>query len=215
MNGFILGFANGTSCLIYCVPVLIPFLVGEGKTTLKNYIYLGEFLLGRLTGYILFAIAAWFAGRFLVTITDYREVIYGSAYIILAGFLIIYSLVKTKKHACSANYFRSFLNKIQKSESAYLPLITGFLLGLNLCPPFLIMFVEAADANSLFESIFSFFTFFLGTTIWIIPLPFVGFLSKIKKMGWLKPAGKIAAVLVGLFYLYSGSTAIIEYYNII
>ena len=47
-SGFILGLSTGVVCLAYCGPVLIPFLMGEGKGVYKNIGSVSLFLLGRL-----------------------------------------------------------------------------------------------------------------------------------------------------------------------
>ena len=54
MRGFLLGFASGTSCLVSCVPVLIPFLLHEGQNVRHSLLTLAKFLGGRLGGYMLF-----------------------------------------------------------------------------------------------------------------------------------------------------------------
>jgi hypothetical protein len=40
MNGFLLGLANGTSCLALCAPVLIPFLLSRGENVNRNTVTL-------------------------------------------------------------------------------------------------------------------------------------------------------------------------------
>jgi sulfite exporter TauE/SafE len=209
MNGIVLGLTSGTTCLMFCGPVLLPFLIGERKTTLKNYIFLGEFLLGRLVGYLLFGLFAWFAGRFLVDVSIYKELIYGFAIIILSIMLFFYSFIKTKR-ACAGSYFQKFISKFQIKENSYIPLLTGFFTGLNLCPQFLIAFVEASNMAHLFNSIFYFFLFFIGTSVWFIPFPIVGFLKNIK---WMKYTGQILALVVAVYYLYLGIDKFVVYFT--
>ena len=59
MEGFFLGLANGTVCVAYCAPVLVPYMLGKGENTIENYNTLVKFLLGRLLGYMLFALLGW------------------------------------------------------------------------------------------------------------------------------------------------------------
>lgn len=59
MQAFLLGLSNGAVCLAYCAPVLIPYLLGEGKRISRNFAVLIRFLAGRLLGYLLFGIMAW------------------------------------------------------------------------------------------------------------------------------------------------------------
>jgi len=95
VQGFILGIASGTACLAYCAPVLVPVLLGEGENIQRNYVILGQFLGGRLGGYLLFSLLVWFAG-FPLSGLQYREVIFGIAYIVLALFLAYYGLSNHK-----------------------------------------------------------------------------------------------------------------------
>ena len=55
VKGFLLGIASGGACLAYCAPVLVPYLLGEGKTLRGNAVLVGGFLGGRLIGYLAFA----------------------------------------------------------------------------------------------------------------------------------------------------------------
>ncbi len=81
VQGFFLGLASGTACLANCAPVFLPYLLGEGEKIPKNYILLGQFLGGRLAGYLLFALLAWAAGLYF-SIMRYRSLIFGAIYII-------------------------------------------------------------------------------------------------------------------------------------
>jgi hypothetical protein len=53
---FLLGLANGGVCLAYCAPVLVPYLLGAGDTVRRSVVSVGEFLGGRLAGYLTFAV---------------------------------------------------------------------------------------------------------------------------------------------------------------
>jgi len=83
LQGFILGITSGTACLAYCAPLLVPVLLGEGKNIQRNYVILGQFLGGRLSGYLLFALLAWAVGFPLSGLQD-REVVFGVVYMVLA-----------------------------------------------------------------------------------------------------------------------------------
>lgn len=58
MKGFLLGLANGTSCLTLCAPVLVPYLLNEGDNVRRSLVTLGKFLTGRLLGYLVFGLLA-------------------------------------------------------------------------------------------------------------------------------------------------------------
>jgi len=200
MKGFLLGLANGTVCLAYCAPVIVPYLLGEGQTLYRNYLELGKFLVGRLLGYLLFAVLAWSLSLLVAGRSAYREMIFGASYILLAGLLIYYCFRKTKSF-CAAEHFQGFLSGWFAANRFLLPLVMGFLTGLNLCPPFLLAFTSAVSGGSLWSSLAFFSAFFLGTSLFFIPVPILGI---VKRTAVLRTIGKMAAGIIGCYYLYQG-----------
>lgn len=200
MQGFLLGLANGVTCLAYCAPVLLPFMLGEGYATRRNWIVLGKFLGGRLGGYLLFGVLAWLAYRFLAETGSYRQVIFGGVYAALAGLMLFYGLAKVPA-ACAGAGAGAALRRLLHQWPAMLPWGLGFVTGLNLCPPFLMAFAGAAGAGSLVASLVFFMVFFVGTAVYFIPLPFLGLLNKHEA---LRIVGKLAAVLMAIYYLATG-----------
>jgi len=57
LQGFLLGLANGTTCLAFCALALIPFLMHEGQTVRQNLVTLVKFLGGRMGG--TWSLACW------------------------------------------------------------------------------------------------------------------------------------------------------------
>jgi hypothetical protein len=100
-SGFMLGIANGGTCLATCAPVLIPYLVGEGKTARANMVSLGGFLGGRFVGYMLFAVLAWLTHSLLVKDLPHQRGVFGVATIVLALVMIVYGFVG-RDHTCRA-----------------------------------------------------------------------------------------------------------------
>ena len=201
MNGFLLGLANGTLCLAYCAPVVVPDLLGEGRAIKGNYVILGKFLFGRLMGYLLFAILAWTLGLFLTKYQSYREMVFGVSYIVLALFLGYYCFRKPQ-NICAAGYFKGFIRKCQTFQPVDMyPVILGFFTGVNLCPPFLLAFTGAASTASLVSALAFFGSFFLGTLIFFVPLPLLGMWKQNQVAQW---TGKMAAGLIGSYYFLVG-----------
>ncbi|MEQ8196540.1 MAG: sulfite exporter TauE/SafE family protein [Clostridiaceae bacterium] len=204
MQGFFLGLANGTVCVAYCAPVLVPYMLGTGENTLENFSALAKFLFGRLLGYMAFALLAWGTNKFILENTIYKELILGLAYAILAVFMFFYGTINS--HAfCSVKYAKKLLSKLIFVNSKVLPVILGLFTGLNLCPPFLIAFTEAAVSGSISGSVSFFLMFFIATSLYFLPIPFIGML---KHHSELKKIGKMAAVIMSLYYLYMGITII-------
>jgi sulfite exporter TauE/SafE len=203
--GLILGLSTGVVCLAYCGPVLIPFLMGEGNTIYGNTGTVILFLAGRLIAYILIGILAGTVGITLLQPSGSKIVFIGILYIILSSLLIVYGFHRFRK-VCLG---RSHLPVKESSGLRWrfmLPLSGGFATGLNLCPPFLLAITGAMDTGDISGSILFFCMFFLGTAIYLIPLPFIGFF---RRQQVLKIIGKFAAILAGIFYLYKGLTMLL------
>jgi hypothetical protein len=199
MQGFLLGLATGATCLAYCAPVLVPFLLGEGRGVRQNWAVLAQFLGGRLGGYLLFALLAWLVGQLLGGLERYRSLLFGGAYILLAAVLVYYGLRQAPELCAGAA--RGARASLQRWP-AVLPLGLGFLTGLNLCPPFLLAFTGAANARSLLGSLLFFATFFVGTAVYLLPFPLLGAL---RGYAALRTIGRLAAALVALYYLAQGA----------
>lgn len=200
MEGFFLGLANGTVCVAYCAPVLVPYMLGKGENTLENFSTLAKFLLGRLLGYMAFALLAWATNKIILQNTIYKELILGLAYIILAVFMFFYGIINSHTF-CSVKRAKKLLSKLSFVNSKILPIMLGLLTGLNLCPPFLIAFTGAAVSGSILGSMSFFLMFFIATSLYFLPIPFIGML---KHHSELKNIGKMAAVIMSLYYLYMG-----------
>jgi len=199
IQGFLLGLANGTTCLVFCIPVLVPFLLGEGKSVPNNLVTLSKFLGGRLGGYLLFGLLAWATGNFLSGAAGLQIPAYAIAYIGLAILLLTVGL-RAPAPPASACVVKSAPAALRRWP-ALLPFGMGFLAGLKICPPMLLAFTGAANSGSLLGSLLLFLAFFLGTSIYFIPLSFLGAFARLPD---LRIVGRFAAVIVALYYLFSG-----------
>ncbi len=202
LEPFLLGLSSGTVCLAYCAPVLVPYLLGEGGDIWRNALLLAEFLLGRLTGYVLFALAVWLIGFNLIPSGGWRGLVFGLAYLVLSVLLVGYGFLNLRSW-CAVRTVPHFLGRVAPS-AAVLPLVLGFLTGINVCPPFLIALTRAADARSALDSVRFFVVFFLGTAVYFVPMPLVGTL---RSMRALQTVGRLAAGIVGVYYFYVGLVA--------
>ena len=206
LDGFILGLSNGVSCLATCAPVLIPYLLGEGKGIVRNYWVTGQFLFGRLLGYLLFAFLAWTVSSAILQEASQRNLIIGVAYILFSGLLIFYGFFNKTNATCEAACSRNKYRRLLAVWPALLPAAAGFATGLSFCPPFLLAFTGAAEQTSLVMSLLFFFSFFLGTSMLFVLAPFVGVFSRFSV---LQIVGKLASGIMGIYYLYSGSIMLI------
>ena len=205
MQAFLLGLSSGAVCIAYCAPILIPYLFGEGKGVRQNISVVAQFLSGRLLGYLLFGVIAWAVGQTILLNSAWRDLIIGSADIVLAVFLLLYGFFKIGS-SCAAEQASGHLQKINTWWPAMLPASIGLFTGLNFCPPFLLAFTNAAGEANLFRTLLFFFLFFLGTSIFFIPFPLVGTLRRITTLTII---GKLAAGIMGMYYFNTGLMLVI------
>jgi len=189
---FLLGISTGIFCFTYCVPFIAPYLVSEQRKLSKNFKVILEFILGRLSGYILFGAVFGYLGEKINNQTV--NLILITSLILLSGVLILYSLglVRNKGFFCSAKYSK-FKNKA--------PIVMGFLMGINICPPFLMSLAYVFTLHSAVRGIIYFLMFFLGTTIYFLPVVFLGYLGKMKEF---RLVARIAGLIVGFAFLIYG-----------
>ncbi len=193
VKGLMLGLSSGAVCAAYCGPILVPYLLSRGGNILSNLLTILYFMGGRLAGYLLFAVLAWAAGMAAAASIRNEKAVFGVIYIVLASLMIFYGFKKTSVD-CAGKRAR-FL-----SLTAF-PAVLGFLTGLNLCPPFLLAFTEAARMGVLWRSMLFFAAFFVGTSVYILPLAVLGLGRRVEALRYI---GRLAAGVTGVFYLYFG-----------
>jgi hypothetical protein len=203
-EGFLLGIASGGVCLAYCAPVLVPYLLGEGSPLRSSAISVGGFLGGRLVGYLTFAVLAWLTHFAVVDNLPHRETVVGVATIALALLLIAYGFMGHPQR-CKAAVVGAKLEKLPLRNPSLVPVLLGLITGVNVCPPFLMAFGNAAQFSTLRQSLLFFAAFFVGTSVYLAPLPLVGMAGRHEVV---KIVGRLASGVVGLFYLYSGVVSV-------
>ncbi|OQY39121.1 MAG: hypothetical protein B6226_02505 [Candidatus Cloacimonetes bacterium 4572_65] len=200
IEGFTLGFSTGSICLVSCTPIYLPYLVSEKRSFAKNLFKVLEISLGRFFSYIVFGLMAGWIGSNIATIN--RDLFTGIAYVLLSSFLVL-SVVRTKKKGKGCK-IPKFMNI---TSSAFL---LGVFTGINFCPSFLIALSKAVDLAGPISGALLFIGFFFGTSIFLAPLAFSGFLAQIKK---LKIVAQFASIGIAAWFLYTGSMKFYEYYQ--
>jgi len=190
--GFMLGLSTGPICLATCLPVVLPFAVGDdsGRSAARRWFFLAKFLAGRLVAYTATGLVAGSIATRL-GLSGHRIGIY--AWMALSLLLIAYGLGARIGHI-------GFCRYVTRGVTARsFPYVLGFLTGLSVCPPFLLALSYAMErsVNVMFALVF-FVSFFCATSVYVLPL---GLLGHIPRQDWLRMAGRFAAVLSGLLFL--------------
>jgi sulfite exporter TauE/SafE len=205
-EGILLGLSTGAICLAYCGPVIIPYLLGENKNIQTNFVYVSLFLSGRLLAYLVIGLIAGIAGTLFLQPSGFTIKLIGVSYVFLSILLIVYGFHRFKE-VCLGKTQIKVTSGYFKNRPYVAPLIGGILTGLNICPPLILAVTKAASTHDIAGSILFFMMFFIGTSLYFIPLPFIGIF---KRQHVLRIIGKFAAILAGLIYLYKGLFMIIN-----
>lgn len=189
---FLLGLSTGIYCLTFCIPFIVPVMVAEQRAKKGNLFLLLKFISGRLVGYLAFGALFGYLGEKINT--RGVSIVLNSALILLSISLILHALgIMGEK--------RFVLCGFAKKHTSKIPFLMGFFMGVNVCPPFLMSLAYVFTLHSALKGIIYFLMFFLGTTLYFLPIFFLGYLNPIKEFQWV---GKVSALIVGLLFLGYG-----------
>ena len=196
-EALVLGLASGPACIAACGPVIVPSLLTERAGLQANAQFLLVFLGARLVGYLLFAIGAWELGALASMLPGSRMHMSGVIYVMLACSLIWYAY--SARRMCSPSCSGSRLVNIgeTKSRGAGGASVLGLLTGFSLCPPFVVAGIRAAQLSSVAQAVLFFSIFFVGTSVWFVPL---AGLSCVTRNEAVVTVARIAMVLIAIYY---------------
>jgi hypothetical protein len=198
-----LGFSTGTWCVMYCSPVLLPFLCGrENLTHRKNFVLLGLFLGGRLITYAVLAAVLALGGALTMEFFDpilarflsQRAFLLCGLFLVLSGFLPRIQRNHGKSCGCK------ILNAAAGDRGT--ALVCGLGVGLHICPPFWIAAFRCMNsviAGNVPWSIAYFLLFYAGTLPFFLPLTGLPFF--VGKLPYLRKIARISQLLVGVYLL--------------
>ncbi|HOW58386.1 MAG TPA: sulfite exporter TauE/SafE family protein [Candidatus Omnitrophota bacterium] len=184
------GLSVGAFCLTYCFPFMGSFLTVEDRPFKKNTLIVLQFLGGRLAGYLCIGILAGYSGEKLNS--GLLRLMTDISFLLLSLILFLYlvGLVREKNPLCAGS-------ARLKGKS---PFTMGFLMGINLCPPFLLAVSYVISQHYVLYGMIYFFLFFLSSSIYFLPLIFVGFLARTKEFRFM--ARLSGFVVAGIFFIY-------------
>lgn len=200
LEGFLLGVSTGTICLATCSPIYLPFLISEKRSFQHNIMKVMEISVGRFISYISFGAIAGLIGK---SITDVDRTFFTSiAYLLCSVFLVLLAFKTQKSHkGCPIPLYLKWTSNA---------VILGIMTGINFCPSFLIALTKAIHLGGYLEGMLLFGGFFAGTTLFLIPLAFGGFLASIKRM---KLIAQIASIAVAIVFTYQAGSQLKDWYK--
>jgi len=189
VQALLAGLSTGLFCTTYCLPFVVPYMVAEPRSLRQSGGVVLRFLAGRFTGYVLFgALFGWLGERLQ---GPALSVMVALALVAMALVLMLYGLglLQHRWACCTPKFGRRA------------PFVMGFLMGVNVCPPFVLSLAYVVSLQSVLNSLLYFVVFFIGTSVYALPLMFVGLLGRLPEF---RRAAQVSAVVVGLLFAAYG-----------
>jgi hypothetical protein len=199
-DSFILGISSGSACLVTCGMVMFPYLMSGAAGVKRIATDLALFLFTRLIAYFILATLSWYFGQAIFSNQIVRNVVPGILYIVFAAMLVWYSISNNRSKECPAKIVMTV------ERRRLVPIILGVVNSFAFCPALFIILTKGATQGTLSQSYIAFLAFFIGSSIWFLPLPLAG---KMKRNEILKTIGVLATGLAGIIFMIKGLTNII------
>lgn len=200
LEGLTLGLSAGIYCVGACLVFFMPYLLVEGrKRVSENAGKISLFMLGRLIAYIAFALIVGFMGSLYRNIFTIR---FSNICLIAASLLmLVYSLAHNFKDPgfCAG--------LVKRFSLIRMPFFLGLLTGLNPCPPFLVGAARLWTLNNILGGVILFIAFFLGTSVYMVPLAFISYLNQGER---IRRIGLMVALISSLWFLFVGISALMR-----
>jgi len=199
-DSLILGLSSGSACLATCGMVMFPYLMAGSSGVKRIALDLTLFLLTRFLVYFILATLSWYLGQAFFSNAVVRNIVPGILYIVFAVMLVWYSISKNRNPDCPAKIMQTINN------NRLVPILLGIVNSLGFCPALFIILTKGATQSTLVHSYIAFLAFFIGSSIWFLPLPLAG---RIRKKEVLKNIGILATGLAGIIFMIKGITNLI------
>ncbi len=200
IEGFMLGLSVGFYCVGVCLVFFMPYLLTEGKQKLRENIReILLFMLGRLIAYTGFGLAAGILGETYRDVVSVKVSYWGLTLISLL--MLFYALTH---NFADTKFCKPFVHRFSLLR---IPFFLGIFSGLNPCPPFLVGVVRVFLLHNVVSGVILFVAFFLGTSVYMIPLVFASFLNQSKR---IRQIGATIALLSSLWFLFVGISGLMK-----
>lgn len=199
-DSLILGLSSGSACLATCGMVMFPYLMAGSAGVKRIATDLSLFLITRFVVYFILATLAWHFGQALFRNPVVRNFVPGILYVVFAVMLVWYSIDKNRNPDCPAKIIKTVNNH------RLVPILLGLVNSLGFCPALFLILTKGATERTLVQSYIAFLAFFIGSSVWFLPLPLAG---KIRRKEVLTKIGILATGLAGIIFMIKGITNLI------
>jgi len=188
ISALLIGFSTGISCLAFCAPFFLPYLLSEPRKIRVNFREFFKFLGGRLAGYLSFGLFFGYLGEKINV--GWVNILSTVSLAILSFLIILYGFNFFKINFCGLRW-----------KNIQIPFWIGFLTGVNLCPPFLLSLNYVFILGDVFKGLIYFFFFFIATSFYFVPLIFLGRLSYLEEF---RKIAHYSTIIIGfIFFIYA------------
>lgn len=194
-EGLLLGLSTGTFCVISCAPVALPFFFSESITSWKqNARYVAMMLLGRLAAYVAVGFLIGSLGGYAVGYMDpgMQRNFLAISNTLIGALMIAAGLM----HNWPTHKFCRKFKTVYKPEWG--SLLYGLFTGLSLCPPFFLAASQVFGNGTGLHGMIYFFMFFLGTSVYFLPLLGVHLFKKHLKT--VRLVARMTLILLGVYF---------------
>jgi sulfite exporter TauE/SafE len=200
LQGFLLGLATGTTCLATCGPVYAPYLMQYDRTLPKSLLAILELSAGRFISYLVVGAAAGLLGRQVHF--EGKGLITAAGYCLFSVFLLV-TAFRTYRHDqnCRIGRWAGITDR---------PLVLGILTGINICPPFLLALTKAFQGSGPAAGATLFAAFFVGTSLFLMPIAAFGLLGEQKLF---RSIARWGAVAVSIWFLILAGLLMYNYFR--
>lgn len=199
-EGFLLGLATGTTCLATCGPVYAPYLMQYDRTLPKSLLAIIELSAGRFISYLAVGAAAGLLGRQVHF--EGKGLITAAGYFLFSVFLLV-TVFRTyqRDRCCRTGRWAGIIDR---------PLVLGILTGINICPPFLLALTKAFQGSGPAAGATLFAAFFIGTSLFLLPIAAFGLLGKQRLF---RSIARWGAIAVSAWFLVLAGLLVYDYFR--
>ncbi len=171
-------------------------MASEQRPAKRNLALIIQFLVGRFLGYLAFGLVFGALGEKMGQLEIALAINISLILLSILMLFYLFGLLKKKETTCLSQKFQS--------RNATL---MGFLLGINVCPPFLLSLAYVFSLQSLWKSAIYFILFFLASSVFFLPMIAVGFLGKQKEF---RSVARWSGILSACIFLGYGCYSIVK-----